>query len=59
MNEMLLIIKLAAKPLKNPFAHIKSAAMLIFSKSMFKFDVCYFKFFCFDFNLMLTNMNLR
>lgn len=33
MNEMLLIIKLAAKPLKNPFAHIKSAAMLIFSKS--------------------------
>lgn len=40
MNEMLLIIKLAAKPLQNPFAHIKSAAMLIFSKSMFKFDVC-------------------
>lgn len=54
MNEMLLIIKLAAKPLKNLFAHIKSAAMLIFSKSMFKFV-----FFCFDFNLMLTNMNLR
>lgn len=40
MNEMLLIIKLAAKPLKNLFAHIKSAAMLIFSNSMFKFDVC-------------------
>lgn len=33
MNEMLLIIKLAAKPLKNLFAHIKSAAMLIFSKA--------------------------
>lgn len=28
MNKMPLIIKLAAKPLKNPFAHIKSAAML-------------------------------
>lgn len=28
MNKMLLIIKLAAKPLKNPFVHIKSAAML-------------------------------
>lgn len=54
MNEMFLIIKLVVKFFKNFFVYIKFVVMFIFSKSMFKFV-----FFCFDFNLMLINMNLR
>lgn len=50
--------KTGCKTSLNPLYTHELCSHALFTGNMFKFDVC-LKYFCFDFNLLLTNMNLR